>query len=75
MKQFNDEFMKIALLTLLYQERYQLVDQKFIDEITKTIREYYFEKNNIDESDKARFSVINVSLNHKLSSSMKVVEI
>lgn len=65
-KEFNDKFMQIAPTTLLYRERYQIVDQRFIDETTKTIREYYFGQNNIDESDEARFNVIDVSSNNKI---------
>jgi len=46
----------------MYQEKYRLHDKKITDEITSAIREYYFGHDDIDESDKARFNVINVSL-------------
>lgn len=60
-KKFNDDFMNIAPMSLLYQERYSLRDKEITNEITNTIREYYFGHDDIDESDKARFNVINVS--------------
>nr|XP_012224497.1 PREDICTED: esterase FE4-like [Linepithema humile] len=59
-KIINDKFMNLAPITLLYWERYQFPNQTFVDEITKDIRKQYFNESTIDESDEARFNVINM---------------
>ncbi|XP_067207617.1 carboxylic ester hydrolase isoform X2 [Linepithema humile] len=59
-KRLNDDFINIAPISLLFQEKYRLHDKKVTDEISSTIRKYYFGHDDIDESDKARFNAINM---------------
>ncbi|XP_067208422.1 venom carboxylesterase-6-like [Linepithema humile] len=59
-EELDTKFMKLAPLTLLYQERYHLADQNFVDRVTKDIRKYYFGKSIIDYSDEVRFNMINM---------------
>jgi len=60
-RKLESEFMEIAPLSLLYEERYNISNKALRDEITKRIREYYFGFNTIDESDESRFKVIKVN--------------
>lgn len=60
-KKLNSDFHNVAPLSLLYEERYRLRDTQFRDEISSSIREFYFGSEDIDQSDEARFKVINVS--------------
>lgn len=62
-KKLNNDFHYIAPLSLFYEERYDLRDTKFRDEISTNIREFYFGNKDIDRSEEARFKVIDVSLN------------
>lgn len=59
-KKLNSDFHNVAPLSLLYEERYRLRDTQFRDEISSSIREFYFGSEDIDQSDEARFKVINM---------------
>ncbi|KMQ87359.1 venom carboxylesterase-6 [Lasius niger] len=59
-KQRKRIFMHEMLLSLFYEERYRLRDAQFRDEISSSIRKFYFGSEDIDESDEARFKVIDM---------------
>lgn len=59
-RKLESEFMEIAPLSLMYEERYNISDKTLRDAITKSIREHYFGHDAIDESDESRFKVIKV---------------
>lgn len=63
-KKLNNDFDNIAPLSLFYEERYGIRDRQFRDEISAKIRTFYFGNKDIDQSDEARFKVIDVSLNN-----------
>ncbi|XP_012224498.2 esterase E4-like [Linepithema humile] len=56
----NNEFMKLAPVTLFHQIRYQFPNQNFVNEITNDIHKQYFNQSNIDESKEATFNMINM---------------
>lgn len=66
-KRLNNSFMEIAPSSLMYQQKYNLTDNDFQDEISGMIRRKYFGDGDIDESDKSRFGLIDVSSNLKLA--------
>jgi len=59
----DSNFNKIAPISLLYDERYNIVDEDFKNEISTDIRDFYFGYNPIDYTDDSRFKVIEVSTN------------
>ncbi|XP_029664942.1 venom carboxylesterase-6-like [Formica exsecta] len=59
-KKLNSDFHNVALLSLLYEERYGIRDTQFRDEMSAKIRAFYFGNKDIDQSDEARFKVIDM---------------
>ncbi|KAL6437219.1 hypothetical protein ACFW04_005044 [Cataglyphis niger] len=59
-KKLNNDFDNIAPLSLFYEERYGIRDRQFRDEISAKIRAFYFGNKDIDQSDEARFKVIDM---------------
>lgn len=62
-KKLNNNFYNVAPLSLFYEERYDLRDTRFRNEMSTNIREFYFGNKDIDQSEEARFKVIDVSSN------------
>jgi len=62
-KELDSNFNKIAPISLLYDERYNITNEDFKDEISTEIRYFYFGDNPIDYTDNSRFKVIQVSTN------------
>ncbi|XP_020282996.1 venom carboxylesterase-6-like isoform X1 [Pseudomyrmex gracilis] len=59
-KRLNNNFMEIAPSSLMYQQKYNLTDSDFQNEISGMIRRKYFGDGDIDESEKSRFGLINL---------------
>lgn len=59
-KKLNNDFHNVAPLSLFYEERYDLRDTQFRDEMSTNIREFYFGNKDIDQSEETRFKVIDM---------------
>lgn len=63
-KELETNFNKIVPMSLLYDERYNVTNEDLRNEITATIRNFYFGYNAIDYTEDSRFKVVDVSLNN-----------
>ena len=63
-KELETNFNKIVPMSLLYDERYNVTNEDLRNEITVTIRNFYFGYNAIDYTEYSRLKVVDVSSNN-----------
>lgn len=63
----ENNFNEIAPMSLIYDERYNVTNEKLQNEITTAIHEFYFGYDSIDESDDSRLKVVDVSSNNHIN--------
>ncbi|XP_012522381.1 venom carboxylesterase-6 isoform X2 [Monomorium pharaonis] len=57
-KELDKNFKKIAPISLLYLDRFNITNEDFLNEISDTIRDFYFGHDSIDYTDNSRFKLI-----------------
>lgn len=62
-KELDNNFDKIAPISLLYDERYNVTNENLQNKISASIRNFYFGYGSINHTEDSRFKVVEVSLN------------
>ncbi|XP_077262131.1 carboxylic ester hydrolase [Temnothorax americanus] len=59
-KELDNNFNKIAPISLFYDERYNITNENLLNEISTSIRNFYFGYNSIDHTEDSRIKVVNM---------------